>query len=218
MRTGAWAVDLVHDDHDAHAGRQRVTQHETRLRHRSLECVDDEQRSVGHVEHALDLATEVGMTRSVDDVDLDVLVGNRNVLRQNGDAAFALLVVAVQDSLGNLLVLAEHARRVQQAVDDGRLAVIDVRDDRDVADVFLLHAGTPVVLIRMPTAYGSRSDVCHAGRLKSLTRKNGMPPLESDMPLKQFGTLLPGSGVPLLHTHLCRSCASASKQRSRLYP
>ncbi len=51
------------------------------------------QRAVSHLEDALDLAAEVGMARSVDDVNLHALVLDGDVLRQNGNAALALLVV-----------------------------------------------------------------------------------------------------------------------------
>ena len=116
-----------------------MTQDETRLRHRALERVHDQQGAVGHVQHAFHLAAEIGMARRVDDVYLHVLVRDGNVLGEDRDPALAFLVVAVQNALGNLLVLAEHARCVQQPVDDGGLAVIDVCDDGHVAYVVLLH-------------------------------------------------------------------------------
>ena len=118
-------------------------QHETRLGHGPLERVHDKQRAVGHVEHALHLAAEVGVARRIDDVDFHPVVRDRDVLRQDGDAALALLVVAVQHALFHLLVFAEYARRVQQPIDDGGFAVVDVRDDGNVANVLLLH-GSPV--------------------------------------------------------------------------
>ena len=67
------------------------------------------------------------------------LIGDGDVLGKDGDAALALLVVGVEHALFHLLVLAEHAGRVQQAVDQRGLAVVDVRDDGDVADVLLFH-------------------------------------------------------------------------------
>ena len=146
----ARTVDLVHHQDDAQALLKRVAQHETGLRHGALERVHDEQGAVGHVQHALHLAAEVGVARRVDDVDLHVVVHDRDVLGQDGDAALALLVVAVQHALVNLLVLAEHAAGVQQAVDDGGLAVVNVRDNGDVADVLLLHAFLLLSIQAMP--------------------------------------------------------------------
>ena len=59
-------------------------------------------------------------------------------LGEDGDAALALEVVAVHGAFGDVLVGAEGAGLLQQVVDQRRLAVIDVRDDRDVAD---FHTG-----------------------------------------------------------------------------
>ncbi len=62
-----------------------------------------------------------------------VLVVDRRVLRQNGDAALALEVRVVHRPLGDPLIRAEHAALMQERVDERRLAVVDVGDDRDVA-------------------------------------------------------------------------------------
>ena len=55
------------------------------------------------------------------------------VLGQDRDAALALELVAVHGALGDALVRAERAALVQQRVDQRGLAVVDVRDDGDVA-------------------------------------------------------------------------------------
>ena len=75
----------------------------------------------------------------VDDVDLHALVGDGYVLGKDGDAALALLVVAIEHALCHLLVLAEDVGGPQQPVHQGGLAVVDVGDDGDVADVLLFH-------------------------------------------------------------------------------
>ena len=41
----------------------------------------------------------------------------------------------VHDQLADLLVGGENARLLQQSIDERGLAMVDVRDDRDVADV-----------------------------------------------------------------------------------
>ena len=61
------------------------------------------------------------------------LVVDGGVLGEDGDAALALEVVAVHRALGHALVGAERAALVQQGVDQRGLAVVDVRDDGDVA-------------------------------------------------------------------------------------
>src|SRR5690606_15148532 len=69
------------------------------------------------------------------DVDGDALILDGGVLGEDGDAALAFELVRIHHPLGHLLVGAENAALVQQGVDQGRLAVVDVGDDGDVADV-----------------------------------------------------------------------------------
>ena len=139
LGVGAGAVNLVHNDHDRKACLDGMAKHEARLGHGALESIDKKQRAVRHLEHALDLATEVSMARGVDDVDLHALVLDGDVLRQNGDAALALLIVGVKHALFDLLVLAEGISRTQKLVDKRRLTMVDVGDNRDIADVLLFH-------------------------------------------------------------------------------
>ena len=76
----------------------------------------------------------------VHDVDAGAAVLDGAVLREDGDAALTLDVVRVHDPLDHLLVRGEGAGLPEEAVDQGGLAMVDVRDDRDVADR-TLHEG-----------------------------------------------------------------------------
>ena len=101
--------------------------------------VDQHQGPVGHPQHAFHFAAEIGVAGRVDDVDLHALVGNRDVLGQDGDAALALQIVGVEDLLADKLRFAELAALPQQAIDQRRLAVVDVGDDGHVADVLATY-------------------------------------------------------------------------------
>ncbi len=129
------AVDLVDDEDHRQARLERLAQHEARLRQRPLGGVDQQQHPVDHRQAPLDLAAEVGVAGGVDDVELDPPVAQRGVLREDRDALLALEVHRVEHPLGDLLADAERARLPQHGVDERRLAVVDVGDDRDVADV-----------------------------------------------------------------------------------
>jgi hypothetical protein len=122
-------VDLVDHDDRLVAELERLLEHEAGLRHRALLGVDDEEHAVDGAQHALDLGAEVGVPRGVDDVDLGALVEGTGVLGVDGDAALALDGVRVH---GHTLL--EHAGAAHDGVREGRLAVVDVRDDGDVAD------------------------------------------------------------------------------------
>ena len=140
---GVRPVDLVHHEHDRQLRLQRLAQHEPGLRQRTLARVDQQDDAVHHRQTALDLAAEVGVTRGVDDVDRDgpavegVLHGG--VLREDRDALLALEVHRVHHPLVDRpllrLVGRERAALPQHGVDQGGLAVVDVGDDRDVAQI-----------------------------------------------------------------------------------
>ena len=132
-RAGVRPVGLI-DHHDRlQALGQRLHGDELGLRHRAFRRVDQQQHAVDHVEDPLDLAAEVGVARRIDDVDVVAVPDQRGALGQDGDAAFALLVVAVHRPVGDLLILAEGAALAQQLVDQGGFAVVDVGDDGEVA-------------------------------------------------------------------------------------
>ena len=130
---GVGPVDLVQHDDGRQARLERLAQHVAGLRQRALGSVHEQQHAVDHLEGALHLAPEIGMAGGVDDVDLEVAVVDRGVLRQDRDASLALEVARVEHALGDLLVGAERPALAEQAVDERRLAVVDVRDYGDVA-------------------------------------------------------------------------------------
>src|SRR6266508_4945746 len=129
------AVDLVHDEDQRQPRLERLAQHEAGLRQRAFARVDEQEDAVDHRETALDLAAEVGVPGRVDDVDLNAAVPDGGVPGKDRDPLLALEVHRVEHPLGDLLVLPERARLPEHRVDERRLAVIDVGDDRDIADV-----------------------------------------------------------------------------------
>src|SRR3546814_10084289 len=81
------------------------------------------------------------MPGRVDDVEAVAVRGDGGVLGQERDAAFLFLVVAVHHALGEHGAFGERARLLEQAVDEGGLAMVDVGDDGDVAEAFDGHDG-----------------------------------------------------------------------------
>ena len=141
---GVGAVGLVdHEDHRQVRG-QRLAQHEAGLRQRAFGRVDQQQHAVDHGQPALDLTAEVGVARGVDHVDhrhaaVGVLTVHGGVLRQDGDALFLLQVAGVHQSLdGIITAVGQGAGLPQHRVDQGRLPVIDVRNNGDIPKI---HAG-----------------------------------------------------------------------------
>src|SRR5690606_34967409 len=139
--TSVFAVDLVDDDDGLEAAGQRLAQHEARLWHGALGGVYQQQHSVDHRQGAFYLAAEVSVPWGVHDVDLLAVPQHGGVLGEDGDTTLSFDSVAVHDALFHDLVGTEDIGLAQHAVDEGRLAVVDVRYDGDVSVVHLLLRG-----------------------------------------------------------------------------
>ena len=83
-------------------------------------------------------AAEVGVTRSIYDVDLHHLLClvvpdlNSGVLGQDRDAALTLQVVGIHHPLDDLLVFAEDARLAKKPVHQRGLAMVNVSNDSNI--------------------------------------------------------------------------------------
>src|SRR5204863_1678057 len=103
-----------------------------------LRSVDDEQRSLARLERARNLVREVDVAGRVDQVQLVALPLDSNGLRLDRDPALAFEVHRIEDLFSHL-ALRDGVRQLEDAVGERRLAVVDVRDDREVADSVLKH-------------------------------------------------------------------------------
>ena len=75
------------------------------------------------------------MSRRIDDIDVGTLVVDGGVLGKNRDATFPFQVVGVHHPLVHLLVFAEGSGLTEELVDQRGLAVVNVGNDGDVANV-----------------------------------------------------------------------------------
>ena len=110
-----------------------------RLRLHPLAGIDHQQGALAGGEAAVDLVGEVDMAGRVDQVEDIVLAVARAViqahrLRLDGDAAFALDIHGIEHLLDHFARL-EAAGQLDQPVGERRLAVVDMGDDCEVANV-----------------------------------------------------------------------------------
>ena len=141
------SIDLVDDRDDGQVELDALRQNEPCLGKGALGCIHQEQRAVGHAQRPLDLTTEVGVSGRVDEIDLVVFPANRCVLRQNRDAALTLEVVRIEHALAHGLIRPKDARLMQHRVHQGRLAVVDVGDNRHISN-HILHVLNPHAFAR----------------------------------------------------------------------
>ena len=132
------AVDLVDHDDRLESQRERLAGDELGLRHRPFGAVDQQDHPIDHRQDALDLAAEIGVAGGIDDVDVGggavvVVPLDAGALGQDGDPALFFEVVRIHRPLFDALVVAEGAGLAEQLIDERGLAVVDVGDDRDIA-------------------------------------------------------------------------------------
>jgi len=105
-----------------------------RLRLDALCCIDDEQRALARGEATRDLIGEIDMPRRVHQVEHIALPVEAHGLRLDRDAAF-LLDIHVVEHLRRHFALGEPAGRLDQPVGKRGLAMVDMRDNRKIADL-----------------------------------------------------------------------------------
>ncbi len=142
LRLGGRQVDLVQDGDDREVVLHRQVQVGEGLGLDALGGVHQEDGALARGEGARDLVGEVDVPGGVDHVE-DVgaaltlarggCPGQPDRLGLDRDAALTLDVHAVE-VLGAHLPLVDHTGDLEHPVGKGRLAVVDVRDDAEVAD------------------------------------------------------------------------------------
>ncbi len=167
VRLGRRQVDLVEHGHDLVAGVERVIDVGERLRLDPLRRVDDQQRALAGGERARHLVGEVdvaGRIHQVENVGLAVLrlVFEADRVGLDGDAALALDIHRIEHLLDHV-ALGDRAGLLDQPVGERRFAVVDMRDDGEVADI-VDRMGRHARGISRESAGRERGGVCSRGR------------------------------------------------------
>lgn len=136
-QVGAGQVDFVDDGYDFQLLVERQVHVGKGLSFDALSGVDDEDGTVAGGQRARDFVGEVDVARGIEQVELVGLavlrfVAHGDGVRFDGDAFFALEIHGVEQ-LVLLVALTDGVGEFEQAIGEGCLAVVDVRDDREVA-------------------------------------------------------------------------------------
>ena len=145
LGAGVLAVNLVDDHNHGQTGLECFAQHKTRLRQRPFRGIYQQDCAGGHGERTFHFAAKVGVAGGVDDIDLHSVPVDGAVLGRNGDAAFAFKIHLVHDAVVHMLVGAKNAALLEQTVNKGGLAVVNVGDNGYVTEGFIvLHGFLPL--------------------------------------------------------------------------
>lgn len=132
-------VDLVDRGHDIQVGVHGERRVGDGLRFDALRSVDDEYRTLASSQRTRDLVGEVHVARRIDQVELIRLavvgvIGHADGIGLNRNAALALDIHGVEQ-LRLHVALVDGMGELEDAVADRGLAMVNVRNDREVADV-----------------------------------------------------------------------------------
>ena len=133
VRVGRRQVDLVECGDDLEVVLEGEITVRERLGLYSLRGVDEEHHALAGCQAAGDLIAEVDMAGRVDQLEHVVPPPDTHVLRLDGDAAFALEVHRVE-VLGTHLAGIDREGQLEDAVRQGRLPMVDMADDGEIAD------------------------------------------------------------------------------------
>ena len=141
-RSRVFSIDLVNDNDHRQIRLEGLSKHKTRLWQRSLRGVHQQQCTVRHGQCAFHLTAEIRVSRCVYDVDLDALPANGAVLRCYRDAALALQIHPIHEAVCHDLALSKQPGTAKHCVYQCRFTVINVSDNRHVADVLISRVCT----------------------------------------------------------------------------
>ena len=126
-----------------------------RLRLDALRGVDHQQRAFAGGERTVDLVGEIDVAGRVDEIEHVILavagaVIEPHRLRLDGDAALALDIHRIEHLFDHFARF-ERAGELDQPVGERRFAVVDMGDDREIADIcdgYRAHGGADNIRVR----------------------------------------------------------------------
>ena len=136
-------IDLVDHRNDLQIVVQRQVRIRQRLRFHALRRVHHQQRALAGLQAARNLVGEIDVARRVDEVQLIHLAVVGAIVQAHGvgldgDAALALQIHGVEHLLHHF-ALRQSAGGLQQTIRQRGFAVVDMRNDREIADEFAIH-------------------------------------------------------------------------------
>jgi len=145
-------IDLVEQQDGLHTLTKSLTKHSLGLHAHTLDTIDDNESTVGHTKGSSNLRAEIDVTRGVDKVDEEATAigvgGERNVLLElvvHGDSSgldsdTTLLLIRTSIGVARItsLCAGDDTGLAHDGIGHGGLTVIDVSDNRHVADVGLV--------------------------------------------------------------------------------
>ena len=166
LRISCWKVDLIDERDDLKVGIHRHHGVRDRLRFDALRGIDHEHRTFACCKRAGNFIGEVDMTRGIDQIKMIELTVFGTIidtyrLALDRDAAFALDVHRIEQLLFHI-ARRDRFGKFENTVRERRFAMIDVGDDREIADILRVdgHGSFNPSLIRKRRVIHSSPSAC----------------------------------------------------------
>ena len=140
IRVGCRKIDLVQCSNDLQVALQREITIGQGLCFDALSGIHHQHHAFARSEGTAHFVTEVHVPGSIDEVQHVVFPRHAHVLCLDGDAALTLQIHGVQVLRAHVTGI-DGLGELQNSVRQGGLAVVDVRNNREVADAGLFHEG-----------------------------------------------------------------------------
>lgn len=134
LRISRWQIDLIEHRNNCEIMFHSHIEHRQRLRLNTLRGIHEQNGSFTRGEAAAHLVPKIRMPRSVDEIELHTRILHTHRLELDGNPPLALQIHGIQQLRFHLTMLL-GASQLDHAVGKRGLAVIDVRDDAEIADI-----------------------------------------------------------------------------------
>ena len=139
VHPGIGLIHLVHRHDHLMTQLQCLLQHKTGLRHGAFSGIYQKDDAVDHFQDTLHLAAEVSVARGIHDIDFIVLVMDRGILCQNGDAALPLQIAGVHHPLHGGLIFPVNTALLQHFIHQRGLAMVNMGNNRNISNFLVFH-------------------------------------------------------------------------------
>src|SRR3990170_380129 len=108
IRTAIRLIYSINDNDWFQVQLQCLLQNKSCLRHRTLKSIYQQANTISHFQNPFYLTTEIGVTRSVNYIDLNSFVHHRSILTKYSYASFSFKVIAIHDQVTGILIFPEY--------------------------------------------------------------------------------------------------------------
>ena len=127
------AVNLVDSDNRLETNLEGLADHKLCLWHRAFGGINQKHCAIDHGKDTFHFAAEIGVAGRVNDIDTSTFPLNGGCLGEDRDTTLFFQIVGIHHAFFGALIVTEGGRLFQQFVNEGGLAMVNMGNDRNIA-------------------------------------------------------------------------------------